>query len=54
MAALWEQIGAEQALGAIADQRIEHVGDWGQLPALTPVVKGEGLFPRLVDRDSDE
>ena len=54
MAALWEQLGAEQALGAIADQRIEHVGDWGQLPASTPVVKGEGLFPRLVDRDSDE
>lgn len=49
MASLWEQLGAEAALGRIDDQRIASTGTWNQLPAGTIVTKGEGLFPRLED-----
>ncbi len=49
MSSLWEQLGAQQALGHLADQRIATVATWGQLPAGTQVTKGEPLFPRIED-----
>ena len=49
MESLWSQLGADAAIGAIADQRIDSVGTWGQLPAGSVVTKGESLFPRLDD-----
>ena len=48
-ASLWEQLGAEPALGALSSQLIEEVGEWRVLPAGVTVTKGESLFPRLVD-----
>ena len=33
MARLWEALGAAEGLGPIAEQRIEQVAGWGQLPA---------------------
>ncbi len=51
MADLWRQLGAESALGPIADQRIGDVATWGQLPAGTVVTKGDGLFPRLEESE---
>jgi methionyl-tRNA synthetase len=47
MGDLWRQLGADEALGPIADQRIGDVARWGQLPAGTKVTKGDALFPRL-------
>lgn len=47
MSSLWRQLGADVALGPLADQRISDVARWGQLPAGTLVTKGESLFPRL-------
>jgi methionyl-tRNA synthetase len=47
MASLWRQLGADAALGPIAEQRVSEVGRWGQLPAGTAVTKGDSLFPRL-------
>lgn len=44
---LWESLGAEAHLGALADQRVQDAGTWGQLPAGATVTKGEILFPRL-------
>jgi methionyl-tRNA synthetase len=44
---LWEQLGADAALGPIGDQSILDVARWGQLPAGTPITKGAILFPRL-------
>ncbi|MBO3750796.1 methionine--tRNA ligase [Streptosporangiaceae bacterium NEAU-GS5] len=44
---LWVSLGAEVALGALADQRISEAADWGRLPAGVSVTKGEVLFPRL-------
>jgi methionyl-tRNA synthetase len=49
MESLWSQLGADAAIGAIADQRIAAIGTWGQLPAGSVVTKGESLFPRLDD-----
>ena len=46
-AALWDSLGADDAIGPLADQRIADVGAWGQLPAGTPVTKGAVLFPRI-------
>jgi methionyl-tRNA synthetase len=46
-AALWDSLGAHDAIGPLADQRIADVGAWGQLPAGTPVTKGAVLFPRI-------
>jgi methionyl-tRNA synthetase len=43
---LWTSLGGE-ALGALADQRVQDAGRWGQLPVGVTVVKGEALFPRL-------
>ena len=47
MSSLWEQLGAESALGPLAAQRIGDVARWGQLPPGTAVSKGAILFPRL-------
>lgn len=44
---LWASLGAEQHLGALADQRIAEAGSWGRLPAGARIVKGDNLFPRL-------
>ncbi|MFP8959568.1 methionine--tRNA ligase [Streptomyces nanhaiensis] len=44
---LWDSLGAEPALGALADQRVQDAGAWGLLPAGTRVTKGPALFPRL-------
>ena len=49
MESLWSQLGADTAIGSIADQRVADIGTWGQLPAGTVVTKGESLFPRLED-----
>ncbi|CAN5554334.1 methionine--tRNA ligase [soil metagenome] len=46
-AALWDSLGAEAGLGALADQRLAAVGEWGQLPAGSRLTKGASLFPRL-------
>ena len=47
MASLWQQLGAEAALGPINEQRVGDVARWGQLPPGAAVTKGESLFPRL-------
>ena len=47
MRELWSQLGAEQALGPIGEQRVQDAGRWGQLPAGVTVTKGAALFPRL-------
>ena len=44
---LWRALGAEQALGLLADQPIRAAGDWGQLPAGTRTSPLEPLFPRI-------
>ena len=45
---LWGQLGAD-GLGALAEQRIDRVAVWGQLPVGASVTKGDSLFPRLED-----
>jgi methionyl-tRNA synthetase len=47
MSELWGQIGADAALGPIAEQRVDQAARWGQLPAGARVSKGAILFPRL-------
>ncbi|MGH3447816.1 MAG: class I tRNA ligase family protein, partial [Nocardioidaceae bacterium] len=47
-AALWEALGADQ-LGPLAEQRVQDVGRWGQLPPGVSLTKGPALFPRLAD-----
>ncbi|MFM8350311.1 MAG: methionine--tRNA ligase [Actinomycetales bacterium] len=49
MTRLWQQLGADVALGPIGEQRIEQAATWGQLPVGTRVTKGEALFPRIED-----
>ncbi|CAL9467519.1 Methionine--tRNA ligase [Streptomyces sp. enrichment culture] len=49
---LWESLGAEAPLGALADQRVQDAGAWGLLPAGTRVTKGPALFPRLEEPKS--
>ncbi|MFD1859709.1 methionine--tRNA ligase [Aeromicrobium camelliae] len=46
-ASLWESLGAEGPLGPLADQRLDDVARWGQLPAGTPITKVPSLFPRI-------
>jgi methionyl-tRNA synthetase len=48
-ASLWEQLGADVALGPIGEQVVTDAGRWGQLPVGTIVTKGANLFPRLED-----
>ena len=51
MQELWNQLGAEAALGALDAQRVQDAGTWGQLPAGTVITKGAVLFPRLEDAE---
>jgi methionyl-tRNA synthetase len=44
---LWDSLGADAALGALADQKVQEAGEWGRLPAGATVTKGAVLFPRL-------
>ena len=46
-ASLWEQLGAEAGLGALAAQPVQRIGEWGQLAAGSTVTKGAALFPRV-------
>jgi len=48
-ASLWEQLGADVALGPIGEQPVQTAGEWGRLPAGARVTKGAILFPRLED-----
>ena len=47
---LWDSLGAEAALGALADQPVQEAGGWGALPAGAKVTKGAVLFPRLEEK----
>ncbi|SEP96428.1 methionine--tRNA ligase [Streptomyces radiopugnans] len=49
---LWDSLGAEAPLGALADQRVQDAAAWGLLPAGTRVTKGPALFPRLEEPKS--
>jgi methionyl-tRNA synthetase len=49
MSDLWQQLGADRALGPIAQQDVRHAAEWGQLPVGAAVTKGAALFPRLED-----
>jgi methionyl-tRNA synthetase len=46
-ARLWSALGAAEALGPLAAQRVQDAGGWGRLPAGTRVRRVEPLFPRL-------
>ncbi|MGO1770695.1 MAG: methionine--tRNA ligase [Microbacterium sp.] len=46
-AKLWTGLGADDALGALADQPIRSAGAWGVLPTGTPVRALQPLFPRV-------
>ena len=48
-ATLWAALGAGDALGELAAQRISDAGRWGQLLVGSTLTKGESLFPRLPD-----
>ncbi|MGW7223628.1 methionine--tRNA ligase [Streptomyces sp. NPDC054826] len=47
---LWDSLGAEAGLGALADQKVQESGTWGLLPAGSTVTKGAVLFPRLEEK----
>ncbi|MEU3185036.1 methionine--tRNA ligase [Streptomyces sp. NPDC006923] len=47
---LWDSLGAAEPLGALADQKVQSAGEWGQLPAGAKVTKGAVLFPRLEEK----
>ncbi len=49
MGTMWAAIGAAEGLGDLADQRIDDVSRWGQLPPGVTVTKGAALFPRLIE-----
>jgi methionyl-tRNA synthetase len=51
--ALWSALGADDAIGPLADQRIGTVADWGQLPAGAVLTKKAALFPRLAEADAE-
>ncbi|HYJ67299.1 MAG TPA: methionine--tRNA ligase [Nocardioidaceae bacterium] len=44
---LWSSLGAEAALGELADARVQDAWRWGQLPAGAAVTKSAPLFPRI-------
>ena len=50
-ATMWDQLGAS-ALGSLAEQRINEVGRFGQLPPGVTLTKGDGLFPRLPEEET--
>jgi methionyl-tRNA synthetase len=47
---LWDSLGAEATLGALAEQRVQEAGDWGRLPVGSTITKGAVLFPRLEEK----
>ncbi|MFJ9666395.1 methionine--tRNA ligase [Streptomyces sp. NPDC101219] len=47
---LWDSLGAEAGLGALADQKVQDSGTWGLLPVGSTVTKGAALFPRLEEK----
>ncbi|MET8079686.1 methionine--tRNA ligase [Streptomyces sp. NPDC005303] len=49
---LWDSLGAEAALGALADQKVQEAGQWGRLRPGATVTKGAVLFPRLEEKPS--
>ena len=51
MSSLWQQLGADAAIGPIADQRVADISRWGQLPAGATITKGAALFPRLEEAE---
>jgi methionyl-tRNA synthetase len=51
---LWTSLGADAAIGPLAEQRIDAVARWGQLPAGAVLTKGPPLFPRLTEPDTGE
>jgi methionyl-tRNA synthetase len=52
MSSLWEQLGAQDSLGPLAEQSVLTAGQWGQLPPGARITKGMSLFPRLEDPQS--
>ena len=50
-ASLWESLGAEPALGSLADQRISASAAWGRLPEGSVITKVPSLFPRIEDAE---
>jgi methionyl-tRNA synthetase len=52
--ALWSSLGADTAIGPLAEQRIGAAARWGQLPAGSVLTKTAPLFPRLVEPDTAE
>ena len=50
---LWDSLGAEPVLGALADQQVTEAARWGLLPAGVTVTKGDILFPRLEEKKQD-
>ncbi|WP_166985457.1 methionine--tRNA ligase [Canibacter zhoujuaniae] len=44
---LWVALGAADAIGALNEQPLGEVGNWGQLPAGTKQTQLEVLFPRV-------
>jgi len=51
MQSLWEQLGAHESLGPLAEQTVVSAGEWGRLPVGSIATKGAALFPRLEDVD---
>ncbi|MFD5078799.1 methionine--tRNA ligase [Streptomyces sp. NPDC058371] len=49
---LWDSLGAEASLGALADQKVQEAGEWGTLRPGSTVTKGAVLFPRLEEKPS--
>lgn len=52
MTTLWGRLGALPHLGALADQRVQNAGHWGQLPPGALQSKGDALFPRIEEAAS--
>ncbi|MBO1752009.1 methionine--tRNA ligase [Actinotalea sp. BY-33] len=49
-AALWDSLGAEPTLGALADQQVAEAATFGRLVPGTVVTKGPSLFPRIEEQ----
>jgi methionyl-tRNA synthetase len=47
---VWQALGAEEALGLLADQKVQDTGEWGRLTPGVKVTKGAILFPRLEEK----
>jgi methionyl-tRNA synthetase len=46
---LWGALGAEAALGSLADQRVQDAASWGRLPGGATITKSPPMFPRIED-----